>query len=83
MSKVNDYAARIGQGVGDVARDAVADIGDSYQEVLLSHSPVTPPDGIKPTLDDWEPTAPSDTQTPPQPAAEPPSPQADWDLDVY
>ena len=50
MSGFNEYAANtlngMKAGAGDVGRHAIADIGDSYQEVLMSHASVSPPEGL-------------------------------------
>lgn len=46
MSRLDDYAsnmaAGMSQGVGDIARGAVADIGNSYQDILTSGATVNP-----------------------------------------
>jgi hypothetical protein len=34
------------EGAGDITRHALADIGDSYQEVLMSSASVSPPEGL-------------------------------------
>jgi hypothetical protein len=39
------------EGVGDVGRSAIADIGDSYQEVLLGNASISPADGLTGTME--------------------------------
>ncbi len=50
MSGFSDYLAEVSAGIqegaGDVASSAIADIGDSYQEVLMSDASVSPPDPV-------------------------------------
>lgn len=33
-------------GAGDLSRHAIADIGDSYQEILMADASISPPDGL-------------------------------------
>ena len=53
MSAFGDYVARqisaAMQGAGEVARAGMADIGDSYQEILTGHSAISAPDGLTAT----------------------------------
>jgi hypothetical protein len=53
--RLDAYAARVAagmqQGAGDVARGAFADIGDTYQEILMADSPIGPPDGLAGTME--------------------------------
>jgi hypothetical protein len=74
MSAFDDYTANtlagMKAGAGDVTRHAIADIGDTYQEILMSHSSVSAPDGLTGTMEnvtvEIEPTPAADV-TPPQP----------------
>jgi hypothetical protein len=52
-AKLDAYAAQwsqmragLTQAGGDLARSAIADIGDSYQEILLADASIGPPDGF-------------------------------------
>ena len=56
--KLDAYAthlSRLGAGVqqvgGDLTRSAFADIGDTYQEILMADSPIGPPDGLAGTME--------------------------------
>jgi hypothetical protein len=42
---MDDIVAGIGEGMVDVTRAAIADFGDTYQEVLQRDSGIRPPDG--------------------------------------
>ena len=76
MSAFGDYAAAtlagMRQGAAAVGRNAVADIGDSYQEVLMAHARISPADGLTPTPESAaqeqapEPTAPAADISPPE-----------------
>jgi hypothetical protein len=39
------------EGAGDITRHALADIGDSYQEVLMSSASISPPEGLTGSLE--------------------------------
>lgn len=53
--RLDAYAARVAagmqQGAGDVARSAIADIGDTYQEILMADASIGPPDGLAGTME--------------------------------
>jgi hypothetical protein len=55
MSGFDDYAANtlagMKTGAGDVTRHMAADIGDTYQEILMSHASTSPPDGLTGTME--------------------------------
>ncbi len=55
MSAFGDYVSRqisaVAQGVGDVARAGIADVGDTYQELLTGHSAISAPDGHTGTME--------------------------------
>ena len=48
MSGIDNYAAQVAQGlktgVSDVARNAAADIGNRYQEILMADATIKPAD---------------------------------------
>jgi hypothetical protein len=48
MSALDKYAAEVAQGlkagIGDIARNAVADIGNRYQEILMADATIKPGD---------------------------------------
>jgi hypothetical protein len=52
---ISDYLGQMGEGftegLGDLSRSAIADIGDSYQEVLLQDASVTPADPLPATYE--------------------------------
>lgn len=41
-----DWMDEMAQAGGDVTRSAIADIGDTYQEVLMQDASISPPDGL-------------------------------------
>jgi hypothetical protein len=54
MSALDKFAAEVAHGLktgmGDIARDAVSDIGNRYQEILMADATIKPAD-ILPTPD--------------------------------
>lgn len=69
-------AAGFTQAAGDLSRHAIADIGDSYQEILMQDASISPPEGLQASPE----TAPPDmTGEPdaPEAAPEPPAPGID------
>jgi hypothetical protein len=54
MSALDKYAAELARGLksgmADIARDAVSDIGNRYQEILMADATIKPAD-ILPTPD--------------------------------
>ncbi len=64
----NAYAASqldgMKAGAADVGRSAIADIGDSYQEILMQNASISPPDGLTGTMENVTTEA---EITPPQP----------------
>jgi hypothetical protein len=64
-------AAGFTQAVGDLSRHAIADIGDSYQEILMQDASISPPEGLQASPE----TAPPDmTPGPDAPEAAPAAP---------
>jgi hypothetical protein len=55
MSWLDKYAAEVAQdlktGVGDITRNAVADIGNRYQEILMADATIKPGDTLPITGD--------------------------------
>jgi hypothetical protein len=41
-----DWMDDMAEAGGDITRGAIADIGDSYQEILMSDASISPPDGL-------------------------------------